>query len=40
MHQDDIINLIDNINWGDFDTAYGSARPMVPQYLKDLFSSD
>ncbi len=40
MHQDDIINLIDSINWVDFDTVYGNASPMIPQYLKDLFSSD
>ena len=32
-------NRITDINWSDFETAYGSAKK-IPAYLQDLFSGD
>jgi hypothetical protein len=36
----EIAEKIDNINWSDFDTAYGNAEKTIPFYLKNLFCSD
>jgi hypothetical protein len=36
----EISEKIDNINWADFETAYGNAEKTIPFYLKNLFCSD
>ena len=36
----EITEKIDNINWVDYETAYGNAEMTIPFYLKNLFCSD
>ncbi len=36
----EIALAIERINWSSFCTAYGKAENTIPNYLKDLFSSD
>jgi hypothetical protein len=36
----EITKKIENINWVDYETAYGNAEKTIPFYLKNLFCSD
>lgn len=36
----EITEKIENINWVDYETAYGNAELTIPFYLKNLFCSD
>lgn len=36
----EITGKIEQVNWADFETAYGNAEKTIPLYLKNLFCSD
>ena len=35
-----ILKQIDDIDWGNFETAYGTAEKTIPPYLKNIYCED
>ncbi len=35
-----ILKQIDDIDWGNFETAYGNAEKTIPTYLKNIYCED